>query len=123
MRFQTLGPAQVCDHPSCLRRQLITLSLTILLTVALSPIPQAEPMEEDTDPALPASKSETELLEQLYEKYCGKDRIIDAFELYDILRELGAGLLKEDKPLRYKICLVNFGCWFAYVKILIWATK
>jgi len=39
------------------------------------------------------------------EKYCGKDRIIDAFELYDILRELGAGLLKEDKPLSRATCI------------------
>ena len=57
-------------------------------------------MEEESDPVLPVSKSETELLEQLYDKYSGSDRFIDAFELHSILKELVVGVLDAQHAFR-----------------------
>ena len=59
-------------------------------------------MEEESDPVLPVSKSETELLEQLYDKYSGSDRFIDAFELHSILKELVVGVLDAQHAFRYR---------------------
>ena len=57
-------------------------------------------MEEDTDPVRPPSTRETELLTQLYDKYSGSDRAIDAFELYYILKELVVGVLDTHEAFR-----------------------
>ena len=57
-------------------------------------------MEDESDPVLPVSKSETELLERLYDKYFGRAHFIDAFELHQILKELIDGVL--DTPYSFR---------------------
>lgn len=75
------------------------------MRITINILIQAEPMEETTDPVVPSAKHESELLAQLYEKYSGRDRFIDAFELHSILKELVVGVLDAKNEFRFKISL------------------